>query len=66
MRTTFFVSLPTQENIQKTTQTLNTTNIGFAFSFLRKKSFPWRKRLENLAERKIKLSLCFSNLLVGI
>ena len=65
MRTIFFVSLPTQENVLETTQTLNTTNIGFAFSFW-KKSFPWRKRLKNLAERKIKLNLCFSNLLVGI
>ena len=34
--------------------------------FILKKSFPWRKRLKNLAERKIKLNLCLSNSLVGM
>ena len=58
MRTTFFVSLPTQENIQKTTQTLNTTNIGFAFSFLRKK-FSLEETLREFSRKKNKTEFVF-------
>ena len=58
MRTTFF-SLPTQENIQKTTQTLNTTNIGFAFSFLRKKKFSLEETLREFSRKKNKTEFVF-------
>lgn len=58
MRTIFFVSLPTQENVLETTQTLNTTNIGFAFSFWKKK-FSLEKTLKEFSRKKNKTKFVF-------